>query len=106
MEKTRDWLSDLKLRFGWGQTGNQETSNTAVHTLYVTDPEEEAERQAIEDAKANPLEDVYERFAVVDTEDGEYAIWDEQTGTYYVDHEGVTEYFDDECCLLYTSRCV
>ena len=37
MEKTRDWLSDLKLRFGWGQTGNQETSNTAVHTLYVTD---------------------------------------------------------------------
>ena len=37
MEKTRDWLSDLKLRFGWGQTGNQETANTAVHTLYVTD---------------------------------------------------------------------
>lgn len=33
---------------------------------------------------------------MVDTEDGEYAIWDEQTGTYYVDHEGVTEYFDDE----------
>ena len=26
MEKTRDWLSDLKLRFGWGQTGNQELS--------------------------------------------------------------------------------
>ncbi len=59
-------------------------------------PEEKAERQAIEDARTNPLEDVYERFAVVDTEDGEYAIWDEQTGTYYVDHEGVTEYFDDE----------
>ena len=33
---------------------------------------------------------------MVDTEDGEYAIWDEQTGTYYVDHEGITEYFDDE----------
>ena len=44
-------------------------------------PEEEAERQVIEDARTNPLEDVYERFAVVDTEDGEYAIWDEQTGT-------------------------
>ena len=58
--------------------------------------EEEAERQAIEDAKSNLLEDVYERFAVVDTEDGEYAIWDDQTGDYYVDHEGVTEYFDDE----------
>lgn len=26
---------------------------------------------------------------MVDTEDGEYAIWDEQTGTYYVDHEGL-----------------
>lgn len=37
MENTRDWLSDLKFRAAWGQTGNQEASNTAVHTLYVTD---------------------------------------------------------------------
>ncbi len=37
MESTKEWLSDLKLRFAWGQTGNQETSNTAVHTIYVTD---------------------------------------------------------------------
>lgn len=37
MENTKDWLSDLKLRFAWGQTGNQETSNTAVRTIYVTD---------------------------------------------------------------------
>lgn len=58
--------------------------------------EEEAERQEIEDAKADPLEDVYDRFAVIDTEDGEYAIWDNQTDDYYVDHEGVTEYFTDE----------
>lgn len=37
MKDTKSWLSDLKLRFAWGQTGNQEISNTAVHTLYVTD---------------------------------------------------------------------
>lgn len=30
-------LSDLKLRYGWGQTGNQEISNVAAYTLYVTD---------------------------------------------------------------------
>ena len=59
-------------------------------------PEEEAERQAIEEAKTDPLEDVYDRFAVIDTEDGEYAIWDNQTDDYYVDPEGVTEYFTDE----------
>ncbi|OOG72664.1 TonB-dependent receptor [Flavobacterium sp. A45] len=28
-------ISDLKLRAGWGQTGNQEISNTAVYSLYV-----------------------------------------------------------------------
>ena len=59
-------------------------------------PEEEVERQAIEEAKTDPLEDVYDRFAVIDTEDGEYAIWDNQTDDYYVDPEGVTEYFTDE----------
>ena len=59
-------------------------------------PEEEAERHAIEEAKTDPLEDVYDRFAVIDTEDGEYAIWDNQTDDYYVDPEGVTEYFTDE----------
>ncbi len=42
------------------------------------------------------LEDIDERFAVVDTEDGHYAVWDELTGTFYVDSDGVTEYFDDE----------
>ena len=45
-------------------------------------------------AKTDPLEDVYDRFAVIDTEDGEYAIWDNQTDDYYVDPEGVTEYLD------------
>ncbi|MGQ1890083.1 SusC/RagA family TonB-linked outer membrane protein [Thermophagus sp. OGC60D27] len=30
-------LSNLKLRFGWGQTGNQEISNTAIYTIYVPD---------------------------------------------------------------------
>lgn len=37
MASTREWLSDLKLRVAWGQTGNQETSNDAVNTIYRTD---------------------------------------------------------------------
>lgn len=37
MENTTSWLSDLKLRFGWGQTGNQEISNTGIYDIYVTD---------------------------------------------------------------------
>jgi TonB-linked SusC/RagA family outer membrane protein len=32
-----DVVSDLKLRYGWGQTGNQEISNVAAYSLYVTD---------------------------------------------------------------------
>jgi len=34
MESTSSWLSDLKLRYSWGQTGNQEISNTARYTLF------------------------------------------------------------------------
>ncbi|MBR1502269.1 MAG: TonB-dependent receptor [Prevotella sp.] len=34
MQKTSNWLDDLKLRYSWGQTGNQEISNTARYTLY------------------------------------------------------------------------
>ena len=83
-----------KVQMSWTQVA-QRIDALMKKGRFLT-PEEKAERQAIEDARTNPLEDVYERFAVVDTEDGEYAIWDEQTGTYYVDHEGVTEYFDDE----------
>jgi TonB-linked SusC/RagA family outer membrane protein len=30
-------VSDLKLRLGWGQTGNQEISNTGTRSIYVTD---------------------------------------------------------------------
>lgn len=36
-KRVAPWLSDLKLRFGWGQTGNQEMANTAVYDIYVTD---------------------------------------------------------------------
>ena len=32
------WIfSDLKLRYGWGQTGNQEISNTAIYNVFVPD---------------------------------------------------------------------
>ncbi len=34
MQKTSSWLDDLKLRYSWGQTGNQEIDNTARYTLY------------------------------------------------------------------------
>ncbi|MDN3669192.1 TonB-dependent receptor [Echinicola jeungdonensis] len=30
-------FDDLKLRFGWGMTGNQEIDNNAIYNLYVTD---------------------------------------------------------------------
>ncbi len=33
---TDNWLSDLKIRASWGQTGNQEISNTARYTLYTS----------------------------------------------------------------------
>ncbi|MGN0209818.1 MAG: SusC/RagA family TonB-linked outer membrane protein, partial [Muribaculaceae bacterium] len=35
MADTRSWLDDLKLRLSWGQTGNQEISNTARYYIYV-----------------------------------------------------------------------
>ena len=31
------FITDLKLRYGWGQTGNQEISNVAAYSLYITD---------------------------------------------------------------------
>ena len=34
MKNTNGWLDDLKVRYSWGQTGNQEISNTARYTLY------------------------------------------------------------------------
>ncbi len=36
MKGTSSWLGNLKLRASWGQTGNQEISNTARYTLYTT----------------------------------------------------------------------
>lgn len=83
-----------KLQMSWVQVV-QRIDGLMRKGRYLS-PEEEAERQAIEEAKVDPLEDVYDRFAVIDTEDGEYAIWDSQTDDYYVDPEGVTEYFTDE----------
>ena len=82
------------VQMSWTQVA-QRIDSLMKKGRYLT-VEEEVERQEIEDAKADPLEDVYDRFAVIDTEDGEYAIWDNQTDDYYVDHEGVTEYFTDE----------
>ena len=82
-----------KLQMSWAQVV-QRIDGLMRKGRYLS-PEEEVERQAIEEAKTDPLEDVYDRFAVIDTEDGEYAIWDNQTDDYYVDSEGVTEYFTD-----------
>lgn len=33
----KDWLDDLKIRASWGQTGNQEISNTARYSIFVAD---------------------------------------------------------------------
>lgn len=35
-EKSLSFFSDLKFRAGWGQTGNQEISNEAIYSLYMT----------------------------------------------------------------------
>ncbi|MDO4496207.1 MAG: TonB-dependent receptor [Bacteroidales bacterium] len=32
-----DWLTDLKLRASWGQTGNQAIDNAARYTIYIAD---------------------------------------------------------------------
>ena len=82
------------VQMSWTQVA-QRIDGLMKKNRYLT-PEEEAERQAIKEAKKTRLEEVQDRFGVVDTEDGEYAVWDEKTGAYYVDAEGVTEYFDDE----------
>ena len=34
--KSAQWLNDLKLRASWGATGNQEISNIARYTIYVS----------------------------------------------------------------------
>lgn len=35
MKDKTSFISDFKLRAGWGQTGNQEISNTAIYALYL-----------------------------------------------------------------------
>ena len=50
---------------------------------------------AAEDAAPVNEADRYERFAVIESENG-YAIWDDLHDAYYVDEEGVTEEFDSE----------
>ena len=57
-------------------------------------------QQVMQDAEAIASEEEpYERFFVIDVDRGSkiaYAIWDDQTGDYYVDEDGVTEEFDSE----------
>lgn len=36
-EKIIPFFSDLRLRAGWGQTGNQEIDNSAIYSLYMAD---------------------------------------------------------------------
>jgi len=37
IKENLEFIDDLKLRFGWGMTGNQEIDNNAIYNLYVTD---------------------------------------------------------------------
>ncbi len=32
-----DWINDLKVRYSWGRTGNQEISNTARYSIFIAD---------------------------------------------------------------------
>lgn len=36
-KKNTSLISDLKLRYGWGKTGNQEIDNNAIYSIYLTD---------------------------------------------------------------------
>ena len=36
MERTQNWLSDLKLRASWGINGNDQIDNNATYNLYYT----------------------------------------------------------------------
>ena len=37
MENTKNWLSDLKLRFSWGINGNDQINNTATYNIFGID---------------------------------------------------------------------
>lgn len=52
----------------------------------------EADAAAIAAEEPEP----YERFSVIDTDDGKYGIWDDIRDEFYVDEEGVSERFDSE----------
>lgn len=40
MENSRTWLDDLKVRFGWGQNGNDRIGNYNIYTTYRTNIDE------------------------------------------------------------------
>ena len=71
----------------------------AVIREQLNNPERQAEIDRFLDAAEKIAQESavepYERFAVVETEDG-YAIWDDLDDGYYVDEEGVTEEFTSE----------
>ncbi len=37
IKENADAINDLKFRFGWGITGNQEIDNNAIYNIYITD---------------------------------------------------------------------
>jgi TonB-linked SusC/RagA family outer membrane protein len=37
IEDNFDFVNDIKFRFGWGVTGNQEIDNNAIYNIYLTD---------------------------------------------------------------------
>ncbi len=37
IKENLDFVDDLKFRFGWGVTGNQEIDNNAIYNIYLTD---------------------------------------------------------------------
>ena len=80
-EKAQAYLEEEFL----GQEARNEAAAEYQPTLPGTDENVTAEAEA----------DRYERFAVIESENG-YAIWDDLHGGYYVDDEGVTEEFDSE----------
>lgn len=88
-----------QVQMSWTQVA-QRIDSLMKKGRYLTQ-EEEAERKAIEEAKADPLEELDERFVVTETSDGfeedsDYAVWDNQQNDYHVQEDGTIQTFETE----------
>ena len=88
-----------KVQLFWTQVA-QRLDSLMKQERYLTQ-EEVAQRDAIEEAKADPMETVEERFVVTETSDAfepgnDFAVWDKEQDDYYVQDDGTIQTFETE----------